>query len=248
MTGGLRRSFEVASAALAEERKRPRIRRSGHELEFLPAAVEVLETPASPVGRAVALLIAALFLAALAWGWFGQIDTVAVAQGKIIPGARVKLIQPLEIGVVAAIHVEEGQQVDKGQLLIELDPTDSGADSERLARDLVAARIDLARLEAQLSDGEDPLSNFSSPLNADPTLVAMNRALLAERLAEQRARLAAVEGEVTQREADLAGIAANIETLAGVIPLLEERLQTRDYLAKKGYGSKLIVLAALMAW
>lgn len=241
------RAAEVARAALAEERAKPKVKRSGHELEFLPAAVEVLETPASPVGRAVVLLIVALFLIALGWAWFGHIDTVAVAQGKIIPGGRVKTIQPLEIGVVRGIHVEEGQVVVAGQPLLDLDPTEAGADRDRLARDLVAVRIDLARLEAMLGpEGdrgrEDPLAAFDPPSDADPALVAMQRAMMSERLEEQAAKLAALQGEVAQRRADLAGIEAAIDKLAQVIPLLGERVMVRDGLAKKGWGSKLLVL------
>ena len=86
MLRGLRQAGAVASSAMAEERKRPKVQRNRHEREFLPAAVEVLETPASPVGRAVALLIACFFLIAVAWSYFGHIDTVAVAQGKVVPG------------------------------------------------------------------------------------------------------------------------------------------------------------------
>lgn len=242
MIAGLARSFEVARASLAEERERPKVRRQGHELEFLPAAVEVLETPASPVGRAVVLLIITLFVVAIAWGWFGHIDTVAVAQGKIIPSGRIKVIQPLEIGIVRGIHVEEGQQVVAGDLLIELDPTETGADRDRLRRDLGSVRLELARLQAMLTLDDDPLAAFTAPEGADPDLVAMELALMLERLEEQAAKLAALDGEAKQRRADLAGINASIEKLAQIIPLLTERVQTRHILAVKGYGSKLLVL------
>ena len=242
MSGLVLRSAAVARAALSEERARPKIARRGHELEFLPAAVEVLETPASPAGRTVMLLIVAFFVTATAWAWFGSIETVAVAQGRIIPGGRVKVIQPLEIGVIRAIHVEEGQHVKAGQLLIALDPTASGADRTRLQQEQMAAMTDLARLEAMLDNGPEPVSAFQPPAGADPALVAMNRALLIDRLEEQRARQAAIAQEIQQRKAELTGIMTSIETLAGIIPLLAERVDKRQILADKGYGSKLLVL------
>ena len=62
--------------------------------EFLPADLEILETPPSPVRMALILIICALVVAALAWSWLGRIDIVAVAQGKIQPTGRVKVIQP----------------------------------------------------------------------------------------------------------------------------------------------------------
>src|ERR1700728_4486703 len=51
--------------------------------EFLPAALEILVKPPSPIARALLLAICALFLAALAWSYFGWMDIYAVAQGKI---------------------------------------------------------------------------------------------------------------------------------------------------------------------
>src|SRR5262244_154999 len=84
------------------------------ELEFLPAAVEIIETPASPVGRAIAAALIGFFLLALGWACFGQIDIIATAQGKIVPLGRVKVIQPLETGTVPAIHVRDGDRVREG--------------------------------------------------------------------------------------------------------------------------------------
>src|SRR5438046_8312253 len=98
-------------------------RRRNHELAFLPAALEIVETPPSPIGRAIGATIIAVFLAALAWACLGTVDIVATAQGKIVPGGRIKVVQPFETGVVRAIYVPDGQPVKAGDLLIELDPT-----------------------------------------------------------------------------------------------------------------------------
>src|SRR5271166_751818 len=93
--------------------------------EFLPADLEILETPPSPVRMALILLIGALVVSTLVWSWFGRLDIIAAAQGKIQPAGRVKVIQPLDTGRVAAIHVENGQHVKAGDLLIEMDAGDA---------------------------------------------------------------------------------------------------------------------------
>src|SRR5207342_3708278 len=95
----------------------------GEELAFLPAALEIVETPPSPIGRAIVYTVVSVFAAALAWASIGTVDIVAVAPGKIIPTGRTKTIQPFETGVVRAIHVRDGQSVKTGDLLLELDPT-----------------------------------------------------------------------------------------------------------------------------
>ena len=85
--------------------------------------------------------IVALAVAAVAWATLGFVDVVAVAEGRLIPRARVKVIQPMEIGVVRAIRVRDGQRVKAGQVLIELDPTVSGAEAEQARKALRTAEV-----------------------------------------------------------------------------------------------------------
>ena len=140
-------------------------RRRREELAFLPAALEIVETPASPIGRSLAFAVMALFALALIWAWFGRVDIVATATGKIIPSGRTKIIQPFETGVVRAIDVRDGQSVKAGDRLIELDPTLNAADLSHMRSDLVRAELEVARLNAALTDSGDPLANFQPLVN-----------------------------------------------------------------------------------
>src|SRR5438309_2590736 len=145
-------------------------RRRDHELAFLPAALEIVETPASPIGRAIGATIIMVFVLASAWACLGSVDIVATASGKIIPSGRSKVIQPFEIGVVRAICVHDGDTVKAGDVLIELDPTINAAEREHLQSDLIAALLDVARLHAALADSADPLTEFQPPAGASPAL------------------------------------------------------------------------------
>jgi membrane fusion protein, hemolysin D len=149
---------------------RPPARSRRNELEFLPAALEIVETPASPLGRAIAGTLVALFVIALAWACLGHIDIIATAQGKIIPVGHVKVIQPLETGDVRAIHVRDGDRVTAGRVLVELDPTVATAERNRVRHDLLRARLDVARLTA-LRAALEPNGAFSGQkpaLGLDP--------------------------------------------------------------------------------
>ena len=161
----------------AERAQRPP-KRAKDELEFLPAALEILETPASPAARAVALTLVAFFTVAVLWAIIGEVDVVAVAQGRIVSKGGVQTIQPLEIGVVRAIRVRNGQKVRKGDVLLELDPTESEVDKDQVARERMAALVDLSRLRAMLSalDGGTPA--FDPPKGADHHLDGRTRASL----------------------------------------------------------------------
>ncbi len=212
-------------------KKKPALRR--REQEFLPAALEILEKPPSPTLRVTALALCAFAVIAVAWGTFGEVDIVAVAPGKIIPSGKVKVIQPLEPGIIRAIHVQEGQLVVAGQPLIELDPTETGADRERLATDLMASQVTAARLQAALDWAAGGEGKFSPPPQAAPGLVATHRNMLASQIEEHRSRLAASDAELTKLKAELQSASADIERLEKIIPLIRERADSLSFLLDK---------------
>ena len=93
----LRRHLAVWKAAWTTEKLAPRLApRTAEELAFLPAVIEIVETPASPLGRATAAVIMAMFAIALAWASIGQLDIHATAAGRIIPGGKTKPVAASE--------------------------------------------------------------------------------------------------------------------------------------------------------
>jgi hemolysin D len=211
--------------------------REAEELAFLPAALEIVETPPSPIGRAIGATIIALFVLALAWATLGHVDIVATATGKIIPTGRSKVIQPFETGVVRAIRVANGQIVNSGDTLVELDPTINEGEINHIQSDLQSAQLDIARLNAALTDTDDPLAAFRPPEGVDRALVAMQRQFLLAQISEHKAKIAALDGQRAQKEAELATIAAAVNKLEAVIPTIEERVNIRKSLDQ--YGSRL---------
>jgi hemolysin D len=213
---------------------RPRDR---EELEFLPAALEIVETPPSPLGRAIGATLIGLFVLALAWASLGHVDIVATAPGKIIPTGYSKLIQPFETGVVHAILVTNGQTVNAGDVLIELDSTINEGETSHLRGDLQSAQLDIARLRAALTDTDDPLAAFHPPEGANPALIAMQRQFLVAQVTEHRAKIAALDGQRAQKEAELGTISATVDKLDAVIPTIEERVNIRKALSE--YSNRL---------
>jgi hemolysin D len=236
------KSAEPALPALPVPRvvpfRRPRARR-GEELAFLPAALEIVETPPSPIGRAIGATIVLVFCAALVWAWWGTIDIVASATGKILPGGRTKVVQPFETGVVRSIRVQDGQAVKAGDVLIELDPTANAAERDHMRNDLLAERLNIARLRAALAGGDDPAADFVPPADADPDLIGTQRQLLLNQVTEHRAKIAALARQQAQKEAEHATTAATIHKLETIIPVIQSRVDIRKTLVEKELGSKL---------
>jgi hemolysin D len=118
---------------------------SGRDREFLPAALEILETPPPPAPIALIATICACALAALVWSYFGRLDVHATAPGKIETMGYAKVIEPLDPGKIAAIHVTEGETVSAGDLLLELDPAEATADATSAQNALNASVAEIAR-------------------------------------------------------------------------------------------------------
>jgi membrane fusion protein, hemolysin D len=213
-------------------------RKRGSDLEFLPAALEIVETPASPVGRAIGLLIILFFAVALGWATLGHVDIIATAPGKVVPSGRTKIIQPFDTGVVREIRVQDNQEVKKGDVLIELDPTISAAEVGRLRQDLIAQRLQVARLQAILT-AHDQTVNFVPPLGATPAQIFLQRTLLTNQMEEQRAKLANIDRQIVQNEATRAGTAAQVDKLKASIPIIKQRVAAYKMLLDDGNGAQL---------
>lgn len=215
-------------------------KRSKHELEFLPAALEIQETPPSPIGRAIAWSLMLFFTIAVLWALIGKVDVVATAQGKIIPSGRVKLIQPLEIGVIRAIHVNENQSVEQGALLVELDPTSSGADKKQLSEQMMLTQIEIARLQIFMTilSGEKS-SNlegvFTALPDADPNVVNLQQQILQNQVGERTARLAALSSDIARQQANLDAIQATVTKLEGTLPLVTQRAEAMRTMVERKF-------------
>jgi hemolysin D len=218
------------------------IRRNESELAFLPAALEVVETPPSPIGRAIGITVIALFAIAVVWAVFGTVDIVATSPGKIIPSGRTKTIQPFESGVVSAIRVRDGQSVKAGDVLIELDPTMTEAERDHLKSDYISAELEVARLRAALSEKAQPIEDFRPPDGASPSLIEMNRNYLLSQLQEYKGKLAALDRQLKQKEAERDTISAAVGKIEATLPILTQRVEIRKTLLEKNLVSKIVYL------
>lgn len=125
-------------------------KRSAEELAFLPAHLELTDTPISVLPKWIVRFIVVFTIFSLMWSWFGQIDIVATASGNILSSDRSKTIQPLETSVVKEIYVHNGQHVRKGEVLVDLTAIGSDSDIIQFERDLHLAELSKLRQEAML--------------------------------------------------------------------------------------------------
>jgi hemolysin D len=235
------RPFEIARAALAAEKANPSVARRREETEFLPAALEIVETPPSPGLRYLSYTLCGFTAFFLIWSIVGKVDVVASAEGRTIPSSKSKLVQPVDSGIVRAINVRDGDRVKAGDVLVELDSTGTGAERERLNQSLLTAELQAARVRAILAarDAAEARRLFAPPRDADRGAIATQIDLMVSEIEEHAVRLAQLKDEVDRRRAEAATIRAGIQRIDRTLPLLAERAKARRDLADKGFGSRL---------
>ncbi|WP_370125915.1 HlyD family type I secretion periplasmic adaptor subunit [Bradyrhizobium ottawaense] len=211
----------------------------------MPAALEIIETPPSPIGRATAATLIAFLVIALVWACVGRIDIIATAQGKIVPTGHTKMVQPLDTGQITAILVQDGDHVGAGQVVVRLDQTTAFAERNHIGHDLVGAKLDAARLTAlRLAADAAAEPSLVPPDEASPAQILRERAEMMAQAAAQQHKVAAIEEQIAQKNAESESIAANITKLEASLPLLAEEADIRKKAMAIEFGNRIAHLDA----
>ena len=250
----------ILRAAWALRRELAGPKRLSDELAFLPAALSLQETPVHPAPRRAAIAICALFVIAIVWATLGQVDIVAVAAGRIVVSERTKTLQPLERSVVKRVLVKDGDSVQAGQVLVELDATITNADTASVQEQLNAAAVDEERaiaLMAALSSGKPPRLGAGQAANPAaghaantatsatssaatrpapaPTSGPSTASQLQAEWLDISARLSRLRAEQAHREAELATVRELIAKLEATLPIAQLREADIKGLADQGF-------------
>ncbi|MBB4239282.1 HlyD family type I secretion periplasmic adaptor subunit, partial [Rhizobium esperanzae] len=225
--------------------------------EFLPAALEILETPASPIRTALIWFICLLTAGALIWSYVGRFDIVATAQGKIQPTGRVKVIQSIEVGKTIAVPVSNGVKVEAGDVLVELDPTEAQAEADALSTSLSALRAEVARRKAALAEvqawlhsdlwsGERRIEIAPEFADSIPADIRARETLLYNSDLEQLS--STLDSLAAQRNQQLAASKRYSEMIAAqqaLVATLEDRVAMRSNLVDLSAGPRSGVIDAV---
>jgi hemolysin D len=221
---------------------------AGMTRQFLPAALEIQETPASPVGHLIMWFLLCLALIGVVWAYIGEVDIVVTAPGRIVPSGQVKSVQAPEAGSVANILVEEGSQVQEGQALLRLDATYAAADDRRLRqqlRDVIVQSAWRNAFELQLaaSPGARPVQLVRSDMSSQEHDQAM--ALYASHSEEAAAKLLKLDKELAAVAAEERALGAEKQKLEATLAILTERVATYRTLLDQQYGARVQYLEIL---
>ncbi len=208
---------------------------SADPADFSPPLLRIQDKPPAPLAGWMLRLLVALLAAAFVWAVFGQLDIVAVTDGKLVPSSYLKIVQPAEQGIVREILVKEGEKVVAGQVLIRMDSVLADADIRSLQSEYQQKRLALRRIDAQLAGKK---LNFEKKDPAD---------LYARVEAQYFANVRAYENALSQEKAQLEkarhDLGAARETqakLEQVLPHYIEQEKAFEKLTQDGFAGRIL--------
>jgi hemolysin D len=229
-----RRIFGVFSNSANGAKKR-----DNSVIEYQPDALEIEERVVPGMSRWTLYTLLALITFTIIWSIVSRVDSIIVAEGKLITTAPTIVVQPLETSVIRSLDVKVGQVVKKGQSLARLDPTFTEADVSQLLQRQKSYSIQLDRLKAEL-DGK--FYQLGSGITGNDQKLQL--VIFEKRRSQREARLRSFDEKIEQLNAGVRTQKRDAVILKRRFNVLQEAVNMRSTLAKEGHGSRLKLLEA----
>ena len=186
--------------------------------------------------------LVAFIAIAITWSYYAELDVVVRGQGKVIPVSQIQVVQNLEGGIVENIYVNEGDIVEKGQVLIRIDDTRFNSSLREDAAKRYSLQLRGLRLKAE-SEGKTEFPGLSQELyEAVPELAKQEKLLFDQRLAELNSKRRIVEEQVQQKIHQIGELESKQSSLSGSLRLARRELNLTRPLEAQGAVSEVEVL------
>lgn len=196
-----------------------------------------MEKPPAPLSRVVLHILLLLLVLILLWAFFGKLDIVMRAEGKLIPKTRLQVVQPLDGGRVAEIRIKEGELVKKGQTLVVMDDLISQANTEQITNETKSIELQLRRIVAELDNKTIELLDTD-----EPDLFKDTRKQYEENIKSYRIELSQQQATIEQAKQELASEKQLLSKLEETLPLIKSSEEAIKNLQKKGYANQMALM------
>ncbi|MCM8563377.1 HlyD family type I secretion periplasmic adaptor subunit [Pseudomonas shahriarae] len=208
--------------------------------EFMPelAGASLQDSPRR--SRIIVWLTAGLIICALLWANFAVLDEVTMGEGKAIPSSKVQVIQNLEGGIVTQIYVREGQMVDKGDKLLQLDDTRFRSNKGESEVDRYALTAQVERLSAE-AEGR-PFKLSDEVIAKAPQVAEDERSLFEQRQRRLSSEQRTLSEQLRQKTQELAEFRSKQGQFSSSLALLQQEMNMSAPLVGTGAVSPVEIL------
>jgi hemolysin D len=227
----------------------PKPDRVHEDRDFLPAALEVIETPLPFSAQLRVYLLCGTLIVAIAASFALSMTTYAIAPGRIVAAGQTKVVEPLEIGQISALHVKDGDIVKEGDTLLELDPTVAIAARTVVVNKLVSARAESARRRAEIAAARtDPVTiepGVAWDADIPEDVRTRELAVLRADLSQLSATISDLTSQRALKETTEKSLIPSIDSEKSLMEATTEKLGMHQKLEIKGWDSHARILQAL---
>ena len=194
-----------------------------------------------PTWQPLAWLVMVMLAGTAAWASMAELDRVAVATGSVVPQGEVRIVQHLEGGIVTAIHVREGDQVQTGQPLIQLDLGSGGINAEEIQVRLDGLELERARLLSEYASLDLSLPGEAS--RRQPQLAEAEKAAFLSRRREHQSNVLVLREQKKQKELEVQSIESRIASVSRNIELSRAQYEMARRLGEQALVPEMQVLS-----
>jgi hemolysin D len=209
---------------------------SPEALDFAPGLLSIQESPPARLPRTVMYTVGLLFLILIVWAFFGKLDIIASAEGRLVPETYIKIVQPADAGIVQEILVKEGEQVKQGQVLMRMDTQLAKADAKTIGNDLALRSLQLRRIDAELAG-----TGFVRKRNDPENMFAQVEAQYRDHRSSYTDALEQAQQSLSKTQHEYNSAREVLSKLEQITPILKQQADSYAAMGKDGYVSKMAV-------
>lgn len=172
-----------------------------------------------------------LFVVALLWAYFATLEEVTRGDGRVVPSRQIQVVQAPDTGIVEKILVQEGDIIEEGQPLIEIDDTTFSSQLGEIRQRRFALMARIARLQAEADQTE---LGFPAPLReAVPGLIAEEQNVFRDKKTSLENELGVLSNQASQKEQEYQELLAKKAKLDSVIEIMKREVEINQRLFER---------------
>ncbi len=212
---------------------------ASRQIRFMAQYVQLEEQGVSGLSKMAVYIVTLILVAFVVWSNFMEVEEVAVTFGSVVPKGSVRSVQHLEGGIVKATHVEEREVVQAGQLLVELDEKQVGAELQQNQQRLLVLELREERLRA-IAEGREP--DFSKWKGTAYAMIHDQQNIYTSFVERVESQKQVFLQQQEQKNEEIKAAQEQQNAVMRQLNLISEEVGMRLQLFEKGHGSKVAYL------